>query len=695
MLPHLLLLSSPVLHAQEAAQGCGDECEASVLQVGHRTPAPGLSFRIGDQVLQSDETGKLRFSDQGQERLPVTLLDPTWTNRSTFLSTAIGAERILWVEDNRKEALGVYSSGSGFAGHRLDREAISTLPGSLQDPIRALQNLPGAARSPMNASWLLVRGSDPADSRFFWAGLPLPHLYHLGGFASVFHPETIGAVNFQQVGWVNRNSGLGGEVNLESEGRADQARVELGVDIMNGTAFLTQPLGEKMGLSASARHSWLRGALALAQGEEAARIAPSFSDWSIGIQGTNQALLYLGFVDGIDAPTADGEQILQVGLASHQLMGQQQWKSAHNNLSLSGLVATETRSLSREGEALSTHQDRHGRVHAEMSHRVGSVQILGGADLGLGQFGVTLSPQQIVRIWESSEAFGAIQFGHRRALSLGLRNTHLWIDSQGHRFGLNPALRVRAPLFRDLEVNARLSRRHQAPGMDWLIGDPEGAYLPLERSDDLSAGLSWAQPTLSVSVEAFLKDLADLAMREEDGTIGAFTGRAHGLESFVQWSGEQLSFGLVTGFSRSLRQETAAHEEEPDALDPGLQFLALAQWDGPANWTLSARFRYASGVPFQSDRPTAYDLLLQQEVLLNPTVNPETGRLPDPHAVDLKITKRRTYKNWRLEAYLDLQNLGNRRVPEPILTGFEEKPVFGFGMPFLPILGIEGSFWPQ
>ena len=695
MLLLLSLLDFPVVHAQAPAQRCGETCDAQVLQVGKRTPVPGLPLRIGDQLLESDEAGSVLFSDQGQEKLRVIVLDPAWSLREGHLPTGTNEERILWVEDSRKEALGVYRGGSHFTGQRLDREAISTLPGSLQDPVRAIQNLPGAARSPMNAGWLLVRGVEPENSRFFWAGLPLPQLYHLGGFASVFHPETIRAVEFQQMGWVNRSSGLGGEVNLESEGRTEQKRVEVGADVLNGTAFLAQPLSDNLGLSASVRHSWLRAALALAQGEEAARIAPSFSDWSIGIQGQNQALLYLGFVDVIDAPTADGEQILQVGLSSHQLMGQKHWRSASSRLSLSALLATKRRALSKDGEALSTHEDQQGRIHTELSHRAGNAQFLGGADLGLGRFGVLLSPQQLFRTWESTEAFFAVEIGQRQALALGLRNTHLWVDSQGHRLGLNPAIRLSIPLLEALEIQAQASRRHQAPNMDWLIGDPEGAYLPLERSDELSTAISWGQAVFRASAEAFLKDLQNLAMREEDGTIGAFSGRAYGLESALRWQGETLSLGLVAGFSRSLRQESDAHEEQPHALDPGIQLLAIGEWDGPSDWTLSARFRYASGVPFQSDRPSAYDLLLQQEVLRKPTVNPGTGRLPDPHALDLKIAKRRTYKNWRLEAYLDLQNIANRRVPEPILTGFEEKAVFGFGMPFLPVLGIEGSFWPR
>ena len=43
-----------------------------------------------------------------------------------------------------------------------------------------------------------------------------------------------------------------------------------------------------------------------------------------------------------------------------------------------------------------------------------------------------------------------------------------------------------------------------------------------------------------------------------------------------------------------------------------------------------------------------------------------------------------------LDAYLDVQNLTNHRVAEPLITGFgESSPSYGFGLPILPIFGVE------
>jgi hypothetical protein len=680
---------------------CGNKCEVQVVERGTGRVLSGIQLRIGEEVLKSDENGFLMCTDQGQDTLAVVLLNPAWRLRKTVLDTTANTERIVWLERGATEAIGTYHK-TGFPAQRLGKQSISELPGSLQDPLRAVQNLAGVARAPMNSGWLLVRGMEPRDTRVFWAGLPLTQLMHLGGFASVFHPETVDSIRFQPTGWVDRVGGLGGQVEIQSAPKSDTRRAVLGADLINTSGYITQPLGQGWSGSASLRNSWLRGAMRLAQGEPASRIAPRFRDWSAGVQGAKTSALYMGFEDEIDAPTADGEQILQIEQSAHQILGQHTWVWGSERLLLSGQLATQVQSLFQEGIRMRAHESQQARSHLEWSRNSAGLRIELGADVGLGNQAVRFVPQQIQRQWASTEGFGSVEIGRERLLGLGVRNTHLAVENQGSRFGLDPAARFKWPVLRlqgqPVFLQGQLSRRHQAPDLALLVGDPEGHAQPLERADELSGGVLFdgrdsQENPLRLSVEGFSKVLRHLAMREADGTLGQFSGVARGIEAAGQWQGEDLTLGLSAGFSTSTRQEDSDHDVTPHALDPGIQLVAVAIWKGPSDWTFSARFRYASGVPFQKDRPTAYDLFAQQEVLLKPTVNEVTGRLPDPHALDFKISKRRTYKRWRLQAYLDLQNLYNRRVPEPVLTGFEEQPVFGFGMPFLPVFGVEAWVW--
>ena len=64
-------------------------------------------------------------------------------------------------------------------------------------------------------------------------------------------------------------------------------------------------------------------------------------------------------------------------------------------------------------------------------------------------------------------------------------------------------------------------------------------------------------------------------------------------------------------------------------------------------------------------------------------------------ALEDKVSRLLTQRRWRLEAYLDLQNAYNRRIPEPIINGIDDQEtIYGFGLPILPILGLKGVLWP-
>lgn len=67
----------------------------------------------------------------------------------------------------------------------LSTEELSKIPGTLGDPLRAIENLPGAARPPLNTGLFIIEGARPGDSRVNLAAAEVPQLYHYGGFTSV------------------------------------------------------------------------------------------------------------------------------------------------------------------------------------------------------------------------------------------------------------------------------------------------------------------------------------------------------------------------------------------------------------------------------------------------------------------------------------------------------------------------------
>ncbi len=67
----------------------------------------------------------------------------------------------------------------------LSQAELENVPGALNDPIRAVQNLPGLARAPFLSGALIVRGSSPADTGIYIDGDKVPLIFHFLGGPSI------------------------------------------------------------------------------------------------------------------------------------------------------------------------------------------------------------------------------------------------------------------------------------------------------------------------------------------------------------------------------------------------------------------------------------------------------------------------------------------------------------------------------
>ena len=56
----------------------------------------------------------------------------------------------------------------------LHTEELRKMPGTLGDPLRAIENLPGAARPPLNTGLFIIEGARPSDSRVYLGVAEVP-----------------------------------------------------------------------------------------------------------------------------------------------------------------------------------------------------------------------------------------------------------------------------------------------------------------------------------------------------------------------------------------------------------------------------------------------------------------------------------------------------------------------------------------
>src|SRR4029079_8003572 len=78
----------------------------------------------------------------------------------------------------------------------LSKAELTTVPGTMGDPLRVIQSLPGVARYPYGLGLLIVRGANPADTGVFIDTLNVPLLYHLLIGPSVLSPYLLDKVDF-------------------------------------------------------------------------------------------------------------------------------------------------------------------------------------------------------------------------------------------------------------------------------------------------------------------------------------------------------------------------------------------------------------------------------------------------------------------------------------------------------------------
>jgi hypothetical protein len=251
---------------------------------------------------------------------------------------------------------------------------------------------------------------------------------------------------------------------------------------------------------------------------------------------------------------------------------------------------------------------------------------------------------------------------------------------------------------------------HQPPLLPYQTeewGNPdlqeEGAWHYMVGVEQRIAG------PLTADVQLYYKSLFDLALPSErivsrDGApvreryANAGTGKAYGAEVLLRWNPGGRFFGwLAYSLSRSVRDQDVIGgtvTESGESYDQPHNLIALGTWDLPEVWEGFAagfRLRYASGNPYRRVAGAVYDA---DADAYRPIYEESLGgRVPDFFQLDLRFDKRWTYRTWILSAYLEAQNVTNRKNPEqPAYNHDYSQQGWLTGLPFFPSVGIRAEF---
>jgi TonB family protein len=156
----------------------------------------------------------------------------------------------------------------------VEKQVVSTVvsadearkvPGTQGDVLKVVENLPGVARASIGSGQLVVWGAAPQDTRVYMDGVPLPSLYHQGGFRSVVHSDMVESVELVPGGWgAEYGRGIGGLVGVHLKPLdVDGVHGSASADLLDASADVRGRVTDRISVEVAGRESYLDSVLPL------------------------------------------------------------------------------------------------------------------------------------------------------------------------------------------------------------------------------------------------------------------------------------------------------------------------------------------------------------------------------------------------------------------------------------------------
>jgi TonB family protein len=698
-----------------------------------RTSGPPLRTTSGTDGRFALEIPEASFTlvaaPAGHDRLEVTVQAvPGEEREETYYleGTGTGYETVIRAEPVRRE----------ITRQVIPAAEVARVPGSQGDTIKAVLNLPGAARVAFGGD-VILRGSAPGDSRFFVEGQEIPLLYHFGGLRSTINPRFLESVEFVPGNFASDyGRATGGIIEVKLRDPAsDMVRGDASFSLYDFGGSVEGPMGGGWSGGAAFHRSWIDTLLPLVIPKDANLSfdsAPRYYDYQflasrkLGDQALR--LLYYGSMDKVivvlkhpgDDPKITGQiaartmfHALQARLEGEVRPGLRQESSVQ-------LTFTQFRTqfgpefffdlgaLTAAVRSAWTLDVRPGlQLRAGIDSDVTSVNI----DLntpqppkeGEVQTPVSTSPTSALKTTTSSAqpaVFVEARWEPVKGLAVlpGVRaDYYTAID----RATVDPRLGVRWEAVPGTTLLAGVGLFQQPPQPDESAAGFGNPHLLAPRAVHWSAGAEQKViDGLDADVTGFYKELSRLVVRNPASAydpsapvyLSEGVGRVYGLEATLKARFGDRFFGWVAyTHQRAFRTDHPGSVERRFDYDQPHILTVLGTWTFNPKYSLGARFRLVSGNPTTPVTGSVLDASSGTFVPTYGAVN--TDRLPTFAQLDVRFDRTWTYKTWKLGLYLDVQNVSNRGNVEGYSYSYDyASRTPATGLPILPILGIQGEW---
>jgi hypothetical protein len=265
---------------------------------------------------------------------------------------------------------------------------------------------------------------------------------------------------------------------------------------------------------------------------------------------------------------------------------------------------------------------------------------------------------------------------------------------------LNPRLTAAYRLTRRLALTLGAGLYTQPPEAEdtsAVFGNPS---LGLQTATHLSGGISYKLTgTLTFETVGFSKRFYDLVSRNPlpsppvgQALLQDETGRAYGVQALLRQELIKGFFGWITySYIRSDRRDHPGLPYRLFDYDQPHVLGVLASYELGRGFEVGARFRFTSGFPrtpvisqFYDSRDSTYQPIFGAQ---------NSTRIPSFYQLDARVEKSFTLSRYKVNVFLDVQNVTNRKNAEEIIYNFDySRHSYITGLPTLAVLGLRLEF---
>ena len=609
---------------------------------------------------------------------------------------------------------------------KLARADLERLPGGGNDPIRALDAMPGVVSFPLPLAdaGLAIRGSSPQDSKILVDDFEIPMLYHDIGFRSIVPAEAIDHLDYIPGGFdVGYGRATSGIVNVATRAGDDHAAQQAELSSADGSVLAQGRMRGGSYLLAFRRSviDQLLPAILPDDLDLALTTVPRYYDeqlridyapsraWALRLSslGSDDVLeLYTSHVVAPAQRLYDRTRFVRVTAAARYHDGP--WTA---NLALSGIAQ---QVVYERGTAQHLSVTSPGATaRAEVTRGLGDAGGLRevtwrlGSELAVSRSTIDLAmpaarregePAAVDDPMDTSQRFAgavwtpdfaawtavAASLDPRIRLSAGLR---LDAFERIHDFAIQPRGELAVKL--SPAVTARLSAgAYRRPPEDQTeLLDP---MLAPERATQLIGGVT-VQPREAVRIQAsaYATERSRLITRIGDQLINSGRGTTLGAELLATLHDGPWFGWLSYAYSHSTRVDAPGGASRLFDYDQPHSLNAVASYSF-GRWQLGGRFRLYSGLP---QTPVLGAVFNSDTNLYTPIYGPvNSTRAPIHHELDLRLDRHWRWGPVKMTYFLDIQNVYFNQSAVGYLYSFDYQQRTAYrSLPILPTAGLRGE----